>query len=529
MAPPHQSLARHFLIISSSLCVLAAPTLPSFSVSVITESLIAQPRVLASASTRNAAVASPSSTSEALLASELAAGSLTWFATTETIVAIPRPSSAYSSVDSHYSDPNIASSSTGKGDGAFNKDAISASDSSRMPVSLTADALTNSLASISRTTLYVPPSATAGTYVQDAIPSRTSSATSSSLNASGTSAVIASASPKPATTDISDPNPPAEDQATSNAASQQSRRSAVLAAFLAIGTLTFLTVTMVCMRCKVPARLKRAKRDERRVRFDLPGVEQGQNVQSILQEKDEKNSLIPGPPSSQEVTLPVLSQQSRGGPYMHPSNPSSDWRVFASNNDDQFEDVTHILSTNVFAPLDRHGGSKSPGADSALSDASKTSSEDMHAASRASGGSASLTGVSYKSCESRYSTPSIARTSRDGPPGSGSAESMSPSLSFCRSPSPPASDSVPTPDLADPSAAGSTSTFSAIGLVGSKEPHVLTRGVRTSDDVELGSEWDVARAYGAHSSLGKDSLLSVIVEHMEPVEVGGRKCVLVQG
>ncbi|CCM02287.1 uncharacterized protein FIBRA_04375 [Fibroporia radiculosa] len=337
---------------------------------------------------------------------------------------------------------------------------------------------------------------------------------------------------KPASTNISGTTQTTNPRPKPNAESQQGRRSAVLAAFLTVGTLVMLGVTFCCMRCKLPEGLRRNKRRSRRVRFDIQDTEIEPSGLIRPREKDEKESLIPGmAPMIHDITLPTLPQHSHIFPGVNTASlphPTGRRVLVSDTMDGHFEDVTHILSTDAFAPPLRYGG-ESSAVDSVISAASDTTSSarEEHSGSRTSGGSASLTGLSYKSCESRYSTPSVERQLHDGPLRSGSIESLSPSLSFGGSPSPPSSELVQTPEQILYSNPRCMSTIRGTEPMGSKEPHMLVRGLRISD-ADTSSEWDVARSYGAHSSVGKDSLL-VMVENMEEVEVGGKKCVLVQG
>ncbi|KZT06036.1 uncharacterized protein LAESUDRAFT_726238 [Laetiporus sulphureus 93-53] len=532
MSLVHQSLFHVLLLSVCSLCILAAPTLSGAPQTIIElpSVLPTTPNVETTTATSSAppasSLSSPPPTSSAPSADvfvfELAGGSPSWIATTEIILRIPQSSDTALGVSA-----SPISTSDTQDSAALSANTAAQSSNSVMPTSLLVadpmDAPTTSAAT--RTTLYVPPTSTdSAAVLQDAVTSastglppvlslsKTSSAASSiPVSSTHTSSYVTGSA------SMDDPNPTAETRTTSNAASQTSRRSAILAAFLTIGTLAMLGITMVCMRCKLPCRGRRVKGNGKKVRFADPDEEQAQQVPSMYGEKDEKTSVIPGPPTPTEIILPSLPQQ----PSSSTPNLQPDWRVYAPSVEGQFEDVTHILSTSAFAPIEAEGGS--PGADSVLSGASEDSSR-AASSGRASGGAVSLTAESYKSCESRYSSPSLERQSRDGPPDSGSSDSMHLSPTFHHSPSPPASELIQTPDP------GMGVAFVPLEHVGGKEAHKLVRGRPESDEVdEVGSEWDVAKAYGAHSSVGQESVLSVVVENMESVEVGGRKCVLVQG
>ncbi|PCH42667.1 hypothetical protein WOLCODRAFT_144166 [Wolfiporia cocos MD-104 SS10] len=540
MPPGHQSLLLLITFSLSSLSTLAAPALSGFTADVVTETILVLPTSFPPASSTSGPDTSIVATSASqlpapdLLASELSAGSLSWAAVTETVLHIASPTSALPSgsyeassqapatLDATSSGTLMTSSQSGQ---TYSAHATTLSAPSSSSAHSVADVLSSSssASSTTRTTLYVPSSLGLATHVHD-IASSPSATSLTSATTSPASSVAQDVS-EPTDSLLADPNPTSEPQSASNAASQQARRSAVVAAFLVIGTLTTLGLTIMCMRCKVISRLRRVKRRSRKVRFDLGDSEQGQQATAppVLREKDaEKNSLVPGPPMYDSVTLPVLAQQPHPSACAPPPVAQADWRVFASNTDGQFEDVTHILSTDVFAPLERGNGSGSPTADSILSTSSAHSSSEG-STSRTSGAA-----ESYKSCESRYSTPSVERRSRDGPPGSGSADSMYPSISY-RSPSP---TSPTSPELVQTPEQGAHVSACPVSPLGSKDSRVLRHGLCEADDADAGSEWDVARAYRApHSSLGKDSVISVVVEDMDAdvVDVGGRKCLLVQG
>lgn len=391
----------------------------------------------------------------------------------------------------------------------------------------------------SPTTLYVPPQ-TSSTSEAQATPTTLFVSASSTESSSATDPVSTPPTVSPSATStsdmtsvtyspvqhsttmlVSDPNPTTETEAASNWKSQQSRHAAILAAFLIVGILTMFGVTYCCMRLKLPARFRRP-RDGKKVRF---GDEEVFNVPNDVYapsvfEKDSKSSIAPNSAvfAYQEVTVPSLTRQStRLVPGPPPNGAQADWR-FLANYDGQFEDVTHILSTDVFAPLGRHERAGSRGSMSVLS-GSRGSSP------RTSDGGASFTGDSYKSCESHYSTPSMPRQSTDVPASPLPVPELEVELVVPNSPPSPALPATPQAAHIEPGV--------PVGCVGSKEPHELVRGIRGSA-VSAESEWDVAKAYGAHSSVGGDSLLSrvesvVFDGPMESVDVGGKKCMLIQG
>ena len=518
MSTSHRSLVLLFLL-ASHLYVLAAPAGSGPSVLAVTETLLVIPSTLA-----DAAPTSPPSTSAqvpTVAPSSIADGSQTLAATIQAVLT----------------DYSAAQGPTLTPPSVFVQDSLATSTPSLPSADLQAASGVRS----SPTTLYVPPQ-TASTSEAQMTPTTlfvSASSTSTESSPATDSVPIPSAvspsvtptsdissatySPVPHSTTMlaSDPNPTTETEAASNWKSQQSRHAAILAAFLIIGVLTMFGVTYCCMRLKLPARLRRP-RDGKKVRFGEDEVFNVPNevyVPSIF-EKDNKSSIVPDSAvfAYQEVTVPSLARQpTRLGPASAKNGVQADWR-FLANYDGQFEDVTHILSTDVFAPLGRHERPSSRGSMSVLS-GSRDSSP------RTSDGGASYTGDSYKSCESHYSTPSMPRQSTDVREAPLPVPELEVELVTPNSPPSPAFPATPQAAHVEPGI--------PVGCVGSKEPHELVRGIRGSA-VSAESEWDVAKAYGAHSSLGGDSLLSrvesvVFDGPMESVDVGGKKCMLIHG
>ncbi|KAH9930107.1 uncharacterized protein B0H18DRAFT_995255 [Fomitopsis serialis] len=516
-------MSRHrrsllFLLLSAShLYVLAAPAGPGMSASVVTETLLEIPTALAieaATTTRDSNTEASSTPAATDLASRIADGSLTLVAATQTILFAPPQTEGPST-------SGLSSSAV------FAQDVLSAPTSQPASTSgTTADDLqVASDVLSSRTTLYVPPSSTEAPAQAEATPT-TLYVSASSFASSGSSSVAHSSVQSSSTISMWDPNPTSETEASSNARSQQSRRSAILAAFLIIGVLTMFGFTYGCMRLKLPMRLGYVRRrcDNKRVRFaDAEDAAFASiSYPASVSEKDNKDSIAPDPAvfAYQEVTVPTLARQPNGPvPPSTPNGTQVDWRVFA-NYDGQFEDVTHILSTDVFAPLGRHARGGSHGSMSVLS-GSRNSSP------RTSGGGASFTGASYQSCESHYSVPTVGRQSADVP----TTPPRVPELDLEGERTAP--NSPPSPALPATPQSVHTEPGMPVGCVGSKDPHELVRGLRESAESAC-SEWDVARAYGAHSSVGGDSLVSRVDSvlfdgPMESVDVGGKKCVLVQG
>ncbi|KZT73520.1 hypothetical protein DAEQUDRAFT_721579 [Daedalea quercina L-15889] len=506
-----------FLLLSAShLYVLAAPAGPGVSASVITETLIEIPSTIAASPAKTAvdsetrASSTPAATD---VASRVADGSLTLVPTTETILFIPSTTGAPSA-------SGLSSSAV------FAQDVLSTSSPQPVPTSDAgvADLQAASGTGGAPTTLYVPPlTTTSYTPIQAA---ETAAATtlfvsSSSVTQTSSGSSVTHTSVQHSTTvPVSFPNPTSETEVASSWKTQQSRHSAILAAFLIIGVLSMFGITYGCMRFNLPTRLgyARRRRDSKKVRF--ADVEEVAAVNTPYPASaSEKDSIAPDSAvfAYQEVTVPSLARQPNGPAS---NGPRADWRILA-NYDGQFEDVTHILSTGVFAPLDRHARTGSRGSMSVLS-GSRDSSP------RTSGGGASFTGDSYKSCESRYSVPSVGRQSAGASPASAPLSGVPELEAELVVPNSPPSPALPVTPGCVHSEPGVP-----LGCVGNKEPHELVRALRESA-VSAESEWDVAKAYGAHSSIGGDSLLSrvesVVFEGpMESVDVGGKKCVLVQG
>ncbi|KAI0349722.1 hypothetical protein OH77DRAFT_1431765 [Trametes cingulata] len=350
---------------------------------------------------------------------------------------------------------------------------------------------------------------------------------------------------QPTSSALSDPNPQENSQPASDA-SQRARRSAILAAFLILGTLGALGGGVLCFKCGVLP-CCHGKGGQRKPRTSLErAAEEG--LQKPRRVTSTEKSIIPGAPPVAD--LRVLSRESHTpscstcpdsmtGMKSGVSGGGSSWRVYATNEDGQFEDVTHVLSSDPFSVHSADSGhasaeswsqrNSSDSAGSRSSDGSQGKSVHTRTESRASESGASMTAESYKSCESRYSTPSFERHSRNGPPPSAS---QSASSSF-RSPSPPASVSVLllTPEqgeyagLAD--AALTRAVPSQLATVVESEP----------EDMELDSQWDVAQAYSTPAQKkpqGAGTGVPLPAENLTglnvgTVDLGGRTCVLMRG
>ncbi|KAI0648924.1 hypothetical protein C8Q79DRAFT_947966 [Trametes meyenii] len=376
---------------------------------------------------------------------------------------------------------------------------------------------------------------------------------------------------------LDDPNPEARSHAASEA-TRRARRSAILAAFLILGTLGALGGGVLCFKCGVLP-CCHSKDRTRRSRASLGKVvEEGlQKPQKPIRITSTEKSIIPGAPppvnasempsSWRDSHTPSCSTcpDSMAGMKSGVSGGASSWRVFATNESGLFEDVTHVLSSDAFSvhsatpasPCASASTSASVGSwsarhscESSGSGTQPQSSADSRADSRASGSGASVTAESYKSCESRYSTPSFERHSRDGPPLSASPSVASASEGG-RSPSPPASVSVSvllmTPEQADYNGladAAMPRVVDATVVVAPREAQLAATMVETeSEDMELDSQWDVdvAQAYGAPvdkkpggvtgSGMRQTATMAVPVgeQTVGTIDVGGRTCVLMRG
>ena len=369
----------------------------------------------------------------------------------------------------------------------------------------------------------------------------------------------------PTSHDLDNPNPDVHSE--DSEASQRARKSALLAALLILGMLGALGGGILCFRCGVfpCSHSKRRRRvptsAERTVEEGLRGL--AKLAPSTLSEKG--GSLIPGKPpvaNSLATIFPILPRNMhahtlscstcppdslngvRGGVSGTGMGSAADIHDYAPIEDNAFEDVTHILSSNAFSS-DKHIDSEGSSTSSSLrsprdsgtsratrasmasgSDALRLSTATTESAavsthtraSRASEGAASLTAESYTTCESRYSTPSIDRDARDGPPSPINEESeeeyyspASPQSSGSTASGGSVSVLLMTPEqndytnLADAALPGPALNVKVVsGMVVGLGPSVdcdRTRATSPSDsDMDIdyeGSDWDVAQAYGA--------------------------------
>ncbi|KAI0775019.1 hypothetical protein BD413DRAFT_611392 [Trametes elegans] len=381
---------------------------------------------------------------------------------------------------------------------------------------------------------------------------------------------------------FNDPNPDVRSQKASDA-TQRARRSAILAAFLILSTLGALGGGVLCFKCGVlPCCHRKGRPRSTRASLERTieeGLQKPQRVTSI------EKSIIPGAPPLTEAALrardlPILSRDShtlscstcpdsmdavRGGV----SGGAADWRVYATNDEGRFEDVTHILSTDAFsganfgtAPINSAPASPSPSATSSAAWSHRASSassgsgpeprSSVHSTSdstvtscggggpsrpesRASGSGASMTAESYKSCESRYSTPSFEQDPRDRIAASASASaspspspslspSLTPSLGGARSPSPAASPILLHTPGAPDYAGLADAALPAIVVESEGEDMEIDTDAEGEVGPGVGGPWDVARAYGVRGPDAKTAQGGV-----GTVDLGGRTCVLIRG
>ncbi|KAI0749842.1 hypothetical protein C8Q80DRAFT_1164258 [Daedaleopsis nitida] len=268
----------------------------------------------------------------------------------------------------------------------------------------------------------------------------------------------------PTAHDLSDPNP--DDHASSSEASQTARKTAYLAAILILGGLGALGGGVVCFRCGLLPCCHGKSRRQRGPTLTERTVEEGlRSLQKLapITTNEKVGSLIPGRPpvaASNPFHLPILPRNMhahtlscstcppdslngvKGG--ISGTDPNG-FRVYATNDEGEFEDVTHILtpdavsdkraSTNSSLGVSaspRHSVRSTKSANTCTStsgrsdmvrfstttvESATTSTRlSVHTrASRASEGATSMTAESYTTCESRYSTPSMANE-RDRPP-----------------------------------------------------------------------------------------------------------------
>ncbi|KAI0636236.1 hypothetical protein C8Q77DRAFT_1052370 [Trametes polyzona] len=436
--------------------------------------------------------------------------------------------------------------------------------------------------SLTTTSLSSPPSGSSSALQMDVATSLPASISSAFPTATDPSAaVLASASSgfsephftstmslaEPTSGVLEDPNPEVHSVSASDA-SQRARKSAILAAFLILGTLGALGGGVLCFKCgilpcchsKDRPRTPRASLE----RSAEEGLQKWPRIASL------EKSIIPGAPPLSD--MPSLSRDSHTpscstcpdnsmvGMKSGISGGASSWRVFATNEDGEYEDVTHVLASDTFSV--RSGASDYASATSASASAKSPSPRDSAASSgsgtqprssvytrtdsRASSSGASVTAESYKSCESRYSTPSFERrlSRESGPSPSASASgTVSVSSSVYRSPSPAASVSVLLLTPEQENYGGLADAALQLPRVVVDDADASVRMMETvveseGEDMELDSQWDVARAFSAPvqqkvkkaGGAGRGTPGAALAEQtVGTVALGGRTCVLMRG
>lgn len=346
---------------------------------------------------------------------------------------------------------------------------------------------------------------------------------------------------------LGDPNPEVRSQ-TGSDASQRARKTAILAAFLILATLGALGGGVLCFKCGVlPCCHSKDRQRKSRASLERAAEEGRQKPARVV---SYEKSIIPGaPPQAVLSDMPILPSGSHTrscstcpdsliGMKSGISGGASSWRVYATNEDGQYEDVTHVLASDTFSVHSAQSGhasapsyssqrsqAQSPrhSMDSVRSGSSAEPNSSVHTRteSRASESGASMTAESYKSCESRYSTPSFERHSREGPV-------------MALSPSPPASVSVLllTPDQTDYVGLADAALPRVVEVTGS--PALLETVVESeTEDMDLDSRWDLAKTFGTSvqkpqgSAVGRRSPTDN--SNIGTVAVGGRTCVLMRG
>lgn len=305
----------------------------------------------------------------------------------------------------------------------------------------------------------------------------------------------------------------------------QSRKAAIVGTLLALGSIIALMLCGFCMRCHLPRALRRI---------------QASKPEDATQPNDkdpEKASQSPGKSSNtilNVVTLPVLKSNA-SCPFNDVASGSEgqqqdgqnkpEYRFLSARGDGQFEDVTHILSEDTFAPHDSDVGSNR----------SSTSSNEQDSTSGGRKSHANSVAQSYATCESRYSMPSIQE---------GDQSISEQTASFHSAKSPPDSPEPETPKqqcttrprsktLTQTQAHPANDKISSSKSFPARYSNVSSAHPSWISAFTEESEWDIAAAYGARYSKGSTgrpvSQFSPIAENMEAVDIGGRSCVLVQG
>lgn len=336
---------------------------------------------------------------------------------------------------------------------------------------------------------------------------------------------------------------------SSSPETQMSRKTAIIGTILAVASLLGISVCAFCMRCRVPRHIRGSPNAADTEALDPDN----KDPEKALADK-KSTSPVSSQQSSMTLPLPTLTCDAPNGNSQSAQQQENDqlngqqrptWKHnFASSVDnDDFEDVTHILSNDAFAPLS--GSERS----SAASDISNTSMI-VH---RVSGGAPSVKAESYATCESRYSNVSgVSNVESQAVSSDTAASSEYLSMSPAGTPSPPDSPILRTPKqcvatvtrsrsktLTQPTSPRVTSTMSISKSFPARCSDRMSDLVARVD--EEGSEWDIAAAYGARFSKGSVGVRSTIsempeehrqeheYEHIETIDIGGRSVIMVTG
>lgn len=326
---------------------------------------------------------------------------------------------------------------------------------------------------------------------------------------------------------------PTQGHAAASRATEQSRKAAVIGTILAVGCLSGLIACAFCMRCRLPPSLrpKRTSVEEgdANTRDQYKGLPTNEKNKSSSSNHLTTPDIVvvpvlnSGSPSSSNSLSPVPKEPPAETWKNQPQPQPQQYQLSGAEADGQFDDVTHILSEDTFqADVESEHGSGSE---------NRTS------------GAASVTAESFATCESRYSEGSSGRARRAADEDHASFLSMSP----------PESPVLQTPKQAQfcvvTRPRSKTFAQSASPLLGkhlSSSRSLPTRYVvaHGGEGVEVmsafdedESEWDIAAAYGARFSKnsllqqpgGLGQVLKPIPERVESVEIGGKRCVMVQG
>lgn len=344
---------------------------------------------------------------------------------------------------------------------------------------------------------------------------------------------------------------PSEGAKSESQQAQMSRKAAILGTILAVSSLLGISVFTLCMRCRVPRKLRDrsstlAVQDSDAANRDPEKAAFNEKVTSASPTPSQQSTAMPTLTSDAPPTLPQVEQDKTQWNAQHP-----EWHNSIATGTSEYEDVTHILSEGTFAPLSESERSSA---------ATDTSNLPDH---RTSHGAASTTASSYATRESQYSHPStrasqggasvrsLADTDTDGGASteyhsispSGSAPSL-PDSPVLRTPKQPAvctvtrtrSRTVTEPHSPRVGGGVANSKSVPVRLSDGDVQDLVGRAACVSTAVSEESEWDIAAAYAARHSKGSVGARTTISEedeaaqeHMETIDIGGRNCVLVTG